>query len=53
MKNKTVMMRIPLNSHKKMREIKIHTGRSYVWILTRAVNNYWKAVIGNRLSKKG
>jgi hypothetical protein len=54
MKNKdTVMMRIPVGVHIKLKEIKKATERSFIWILTRAISNYWKATIGNRLNKKG
>ncbi len=52
MKNKTVMMRIPVESHKQMKEIKEETERSFNWIIKRAIKNYWQAVIGNRLTKK-
>ena len=53
MKSKnTIMVRIPTEIHSKLKELKNHTEHSYVWILTKAVNNYWKAVIKNRLNTK-
>ena len=39
-------------THKRLREINVVTERPFNWILKRAVLNYWKAVIGNRLNTK-
>ena len=52
MDKKTVIMRVPTEVRKQLREIKKISERSLSWIIKRAVNNYWKATIGNRLPKK-
>lgn len=46
------MMRVPAEVHTKLQELKNHIERPFIWILTRAINNYWQSVIGNRLPKK-
>lgn len=43
MKNKTVMMRIPIETHAELKKIKEVTEHSLIWIIKRAVNNYLKA----------
>ena len=52
MKNKTVMMRIPIETHEQMKEIKEKTERSFSWIIKRAIRNYRIITINNRLIKK-
>ncbi len=53
MKSKTtIMMRIPVEVHKQMQEIKNCSERSYVWILKRAIDNYYKITVGNRIKIK-
>ena len=46
-----IMIGIPEETHKQLEEIKSYLDkRSFVWIVTRAIRNYYKATIGN--SKK-
>ena len=40
-------MGVPRDVHTKLQEIKNRTERTLIWILSRAVNNYYKVTLGN------
>ena len=45
-------IKISSEDYKKVKEIAEVKKWEYIYILSRAINNYWKSVIGNRLPKK-
>ncbi len=50
---KTTSIKIFEADYNKIKEIsKVQDDKDYVKVISRAVNNYWKSVIGNRLTKK-
>lgn len=45
-------VKISDDTYKKLKEIKNATERPFVWILKRAVENYYKITLGNRIKNK-
>ena len=53
MKNKiTTTIRITTETREKLDELKSELGWSIMWLTNRAINNYYKITLGNRIKIK-